>query len=275
MGPRPVRCFALALLASALVRAQAPDADTIVRRSLDRDWTDFTTQRDYVYQQRSEFRDFDRSGMVKNRRSETREIQILFGRRYERKIARNDHPLSPVEERKEQEKLDREAAKRSRETANDRARWEKQRAEDRAFVRELPDAFTFLLTGSETISGQPAWVLEAEPKPGFRPKHSRADMFKKVRAKIWIEQATYHWVKMEALVLDTLSFGLGLFRVAPGTTMFFEQLRVNDEIWLPSSIKIRGDARLALLKKVRAEMDLTYSGYRKFQGDSRIVETAP
>ena len=47
---------------------------------------------------------------------------------------------------------------------------------------------------------------------------------------------------------------------------------MNDEIWLPSSILIRGDARMALVKKVRAEFDIRYSGYEKFQSDSHIVE---
>jgi hypothetical protein len=275
MSTRPARFAALFLGAAALVGAQGPDADTIVRRSMERDWTDFASQRDYVYQERSEFRDYDGSGKLKKQRSETSEILVLYGRRYERRIARDGQPLSPSEQRKEQEKLDREAAKRSRETPEDRARREKRRAEERAYIREVSDAFDFRLTGTDTVSGQPAWVLEAEPKPGYRPMHSRAGIFTKVRAKIWIEQATYHWVKMEAHVLDTLSFGLGLFRVAPGTTLHFEQVRVNDEIWLPAALRIRGDARLALFKKLRAEMDITYSDYRKFQGDSRVVESAP
>ncbi|MEQ1947718.1 MAG: hypothetical protein ABL995_11050 [Bryobacteraceae bacterium] len=275
MSLRLVRCLALAFFTAALGLAQGPDADTIIRRSVERDWTDFGNQRDYVYQQHSEFRDYDRSGKLKNKRSEASEILVLFGRRYERKIARNGQPLSASEQRREQEKLDREAAKRSRETPAERARWEKARADDRAFIREVPEAFVFHLAGADTVSGQPAWMIDAEPKPGFRPKRSRAEMFTKIRAKIWVEQSTYHWVKIEAQVLDTLSFGLGLFRVAPGTTLFFEQVRVNDEIWLPSLLKINGDARLALFKKLRAEMEIAFSGYRKFQGDSRMLEAAP
>jgi len=242
---------------------------------MERDWTDFGSQRNYIYQQRSEFREYERAGKLSHTRSETSEILVLSGRRYERRTARDDKPLSAAEERREKDKLDREAVKRNRETPGERVKWEKQRAEERAFLREIPDAFTFRLTGTDTVSGEPTWVLEAEPRPGYRPVHSRADMFTKVRAKVWIEQSTYHWVKAEAQVLATLSFGWGLFRVAPGTTMSFEQVRVNDEIWLPSVMRIRGDARLALLKKLHAEVDVAYRDYHKFQGESRVVETAP
>ena len=115
-------------------------------------------------------------------------------------------------------------------------------------------------------------MIEAEPKPGYRPVLSEAKVFTKVRSKIWIEKATYRWVKVDAEVLNTLSFGLGLVRVAPGGTVRFEQTRVNDEIWLPSHAVIRGDVRLALIRKLRAEIDINFRDYKKFQSDSRIVE---
>ena len=274
MSARVTRFAILAAMSVGAV-AWAQDADAIVRRSVDRDWTNFNSQRNYVYQQRSEFREYDGAGKLSHKRSETSEILVLFGRRYERRIARDDKPLSAAEERKEKDKLDREAARRSRESPEGRAKWEKQRADDRAFIREIPEAFVFRLTGADTVSGQRTWVLEAAPRPGFRPVHSRAGMFTKVRAKVWIEQSTYHWVKAEAQVLETMSFGWGLFRVAPGTTLNFEQVRVNDEIWLPSNMRIRGDARLALLKKLRAEVDVAYRDYRRFQGESRVLEAPP
>jgi hypothetical protein len=54
--------------------------------------------------------------------------------------------------------------------------------------------------------------------------------------------------------------------------MHFEQTRVNDEIWLPSSMLVRFQARLALLRVLRGEYDIRYSNYRKFQSDSKIIE---
>ena len=77
----------------------------------------------------------------------------------------------------------------------------------------------------------------------------------------------------QADVIEPLSFGLGLLRIAEGGTVTFEQKRVNEEVWLPSHILIHGDARLAYLKKVRAEIELTYRDYKKFQTDSKIVTT--
>src|ERR1700693_5320005 len=176
-----------------------------------------------------------------------------------------------LEVRREQQRFDHEVAGWQHQSVADRTKSEKERAEDRKFIREMPDAFVFRLLGVENVSGQPAWIIEADPKPGYRPAHARARLFTKVRAKVWIEQATYHWVKMDAEALDTLTFGFGLLRVAPGGTLHFEQVKVNGEIWLPSRALIHGDARLALIKKLRAEIDIHYSDYRKFRRDSQII----
>jgi hypothetical protein len=262
--------FVVALGAPA--QESAPDPLEIVRRSVERDWTDFESHKNYTYEERTESREYAGDGRLTGSRSETREILILAGRPYDRLIARDDRPLPERETRKQQQKLDEELAKRQHESPGTRARYEKEREEERGFIREVPDAFTFRLVETGIVSNQPAWVIEAQPKPGYRAVHADARNFAKVSAKIWIEQATYHWVKVDAEVLDTISAGLGLVRVARGGTLHFEQTHVNDEIWLPSSILVRFEARLALVKKLRGEFDIRYSNYRKFQSDSKIVE---
>jgi len=239
---------------------------------VERDWTDFASRQNYTYQERTEFRKFKGEGKLASSQSETNEILILGGRPYERLIARNDRPLAAREAQKQQEKLDQEAAKRQHESAGARARFEREREEQRAFVREIPDAFTFGLVETGAVSGQPAWVIEAQPKAGYRAIHSRARDLAKVRAKIWIEQATYHWVKVEGEALDTIWSDFGLLRIARGSSLEFEQTRVNDEIWLPSSIVVRFEARVALVKKLRGEFDIRYSNYRKFQSESKVLD---
>jgi hypothetical protein len=64
---------------------------------------------------------------------------------------------------------------------------------------------------------------------------------------------------------------MALFRVAPGGSMSFEQTRVNDEVWLPAHIHVRADARIGYVKKMHAEIEVTYRDYKKFRSDSRMV----
>jgi hypothetical protein len=187
---RSIVGVSLLVALSAPAQEPAPDPLDIVRRSVERDWTDFDTRKNYTYQERSEFRQYARSGAAAKVRSETNEILILGGRPYERLTARNDKALSAREERREQAKLDNELAKRQHESPAERARYQKERVEERAFIREIPEAFAFRLVKSDTVSNQPAWVIEAQPKPGYRAIRSQARNFAKVRATIWIEQDT-------------------------------------------------------------------------------------
>jgi hypothetical protein len=261
--------FPLLLLIASTAFAQ--DANEIIRRATDRDFTNFENRKNYTYQERSEVRQYNGKGKLAKTEVETNEILILDGRPYEKLIARNDKPLSEKDAAKEQKKLDNELEKRKRQSASEKAKLEKERVEEKKYLREFTEAFDFRVIAEEAVSGKPAWALSVTPKPGYRPKSSEAKMFTKLKGKVWIDKGEYHWVKAEGEATDTLSFGFFLFRVAPGARVSFEQTRVNEEVWLPSRISVRAEARLALLKKMRAEIDITYREYRKFQADSKIV----
>jgi hypothetical protein len=261
----------LVLLASA---AFAQDANEIIKRATDRDFLNFENRKNYTYQERTEVREYDGKGKLSKTDVETHEILILEGQPYEKLIARNDRPLSDKDVEKEQRKLDKEVDKRKRQTAAEKAKLDKERLEEQKYLREFTDAFDFKVIGEEPVSGKPTWILSVTPKVGYKPKDSQAKMFTKLKGKVWIDKSEYHWVRAEGEAIDTLSFGFFLFRVAPGAYVSFEQVRVNQEVWLPSRISVRAEARIALLKKMHAEIDITYKEYKKFQADSKIVAAA-
>jgi hypothetical protein len=261
--------FPILLLLAAAAFAQ--DANEIIKRATDRDFTNYENRKNYTYQERTEVREYNTKGKLTKTDIQTDEILILEGQPYEKLIARNDHPLSEKEAQKEQKKMDNEVEKRKRQSSAEKAKLDKERLEEQKYLREFTDAFNFKVIGEEPVSGKPAWIISVNPKPGYRPKESDAKMFTKLRGKVWISKDEYHWVKAQGEAIDTLSFGFFLFRVAPGATVSFEQTSVNGEVWLPSRISVRADARIALLKKMKAEIDITYREYRKFQADSKIV----
>ena len=265
-----MRLVYLAVLASA---AFAQDAADIVRRSLDRDANNIERLRNYTFIERAEERFLDKNGKVTKTETNAVEIVMLGGRPYGKKIAHNDKPLSADETRKEEEKLEKAAARRKLDLPKDAARRAKAQAEERRFLREIPEAFNLRVTGTEIISGKPTWVIEATPKPGYRPKMTPAKVFPKVRGKLWIDQSEYQWVRAEANVLDTISFGFGLLRVSQGSTLHFTQMRINDEVWVPQLVAVRADGRLGYLKKLRFDLQVDYRDYKKFQSDSRLLET--
>ena len=261
----------LLLLLAPVWAADSPSAADIVRQSVQRDLLNFERLKNYTYTQRNEERSYDKQGHLKKTETETYDIMILGGRDYEKLVERDDKPLPEKEARKEQEKMDKEVARRQNESAADKARFDKQRREERQFLNEIPQAFHFQLVGQEAVSGKPAWVITAEPDLSYHAKDRLAKLVSKMRAKIWIDQGEYQWVKVEAEATGSISFGLGLLKIEPGAIVRFEQTRVNDEVWLPASGSIHADARLALFKRIHSEVDMQFSGYRKFQAQSQFI----
>ena len=260
------------LLGPALV---AEDAREIVRRAVELDSANARLARNYTFLQRQDVRDLDGAGRVKTEKLETWDITLLEGSPYRRLVARNDQPISAEEQQREEEKLRRSIDERRQETPAQREsrleEWAKRQERQREPVRELPDAFDFTLTGEELLDGRLVYVIVATPKPGYKPKSTFSGFFPKVKLRLWIDKRDYQGARIEMEVLDTVSLGGFLLRVSKGTRLLIEQNRVNDEVWLPKKVVLHASARLLLVKGLYRDIDVTFSDYKKFQVESRVV----
>src|ERR1700734_2388464 len=222
--------------ASLLCAAGAADPREIVRKCVQLDQVNWLRMKDYTWIARETTRHLDSSGKLKSTDSETWETVILAGRPYRKMLERNSVPIDAGEKRKEQEKLDRTVAEMERETPQQReiriSAYQKERAKDREFLLEMPDAFDFHMEPDAQIDGRDTWVIAASPKPGYRAKHGDAKAFSKIEGRIWIDKLELQWVRIEAKTFQTISWGLCLARLNPGASLVFEQTRVNDEVWL-------------------------------------------
>lgn len=259
-----MRRLALWLITAASLAAQTDPRD-IVRRSVQADDNSTRLARDYTFLERTVVREMDSKANVTKTEDNTREIQFVKGKRYRRLIQKDGKPLSPAEEKKEQAKLE----KATRSNAGSSPEDEAKRRADR--LKEIPEAFDFALLRTEKLNGQEAYVIKARPRPTYRGK--LRSVYSKMEGTLWIARSDYHWIRFEADLLDNISFGLFIAKVNKGAHIEFEQTRVNDEIWLPKQLRVTASARLAL-KKVNAAQETTFSNYRKFQTESKIVSSA-
>jgi len=268
-----MRLLAFTLFLPAMLPAQDPVE--IIRRATELDHRNMEISRNYTYLERQEQREEDGRGHNKKVESTTFDVTVLEGSPYRRVVARNDKPLSAKEQQLEEAKLQRSIVERRRETKEQReqriAEWERRQQKQREPMRELVDAFTFTMAGEEAINGGETWVIDAMPKPGYRPKMQSTGFFPKVKFRMWVEKHGYHWVKLDMESLDTITFGGVLIRLAKGGHLTVENARVNNEVWLPKSAMLKGAIRIALVKVMRGEITYSFSDYKKFQADSRII----
>ncbi len=259
----------------SIAALSAQDAREIVRKSVELDQANRRIMQNYTWTAKRTERNLDSDGNVKSQKSSRWETVILYGVAFRRVIERDGKPLPPDEQRKEQEKLDEKAAKFANESDSDRekrlAKKEKERQKELEFLREIPDIYDFQIERSDKVEGRDVWVISATPKANYTPKNSDAKVLQKMKGELWIDKTEYQWVRLEVETIDTISFGLVLFRLSPGSKLTFEQARVNDEVWLPKRQWVRGGARIALLKKLSEEDEVTWSNFRKFSADSKVV----
>jgi hypothetical protein len=267
------RAAAVAILAAASLCAQS--ARDIVRKSVELDQSDWLRMKNYTWTAREVDHDLDGKGAIKDTRSKTWETLILFGRPYRRLLKRDGKSLSPGEQAKEQRRLDKATAKLEHETPEERqkriAEYDKERAKERAFLLEIPDAYDFRREPDRDVDGHDVWVIAATPKPDYKPKSGDAKALLKIQGTIWIDKAEYQWVRLDARTIGTISWGWFLARLDPGARLEFEQTRINNEIWLPKREFVSGAGRLGLLKKVAMDQEITWSNYHKFEVTSHIL----
>jgi hypothetical protein len=255
----------------------AAELREILKNSVEEGNLNFAPPQDYVYIEDRESRLFDSKGKPTPATTETYEGMALYGQRYERLIRKDGKPLASKQERAEQDKLDKEAAKRKQEPAAAKARrLEAERQRRLACRAEFVDGFHFSLLGAETVGGRPAWKMDASPIPGGGQNCAAMKRIKSFHLTIWIDQADAKWSRLEAHNVASVALGAMVVRFPAGSFhVSIEPARRDDGAWLPDRVRIRMNMRFMLLVTLRLETVSTYSKYRKFQTESRIVEEPP
>ncbi len=203
------------------------------------------------------------------------EVAPLAGTPYDRLILRNGKPLDAVERRKEDRKYEKTLKERTEESPRQRAERIQKYEKGRAFIDEVPRAYDFKLLGSEVVDGRPAWVVQLTPRAGFVPESPYAALLRHIQGKLWIDKEDVRWARAEAPVIDTISIGVILARIGPGTNFKVEQTRIANDLWLPKRIAINGTARVLLVHDKILDDQLSFSGYHKESSTSARSRIEP
>ena len=250
----------------------------LIRRSADNDIQNDKKVRDYTYVERQQENQLDGKGQVKSTEVKTYDVLNIYGEQVQKLIAKDDKPLSDKDARREDEKIQKLIDKRKDESDGERnkrlAKEEKDREEDRQFISEVADAYIFKFIGMEQLNGRDNYVIDGDPKPGYKPVHKDAEILPKTRFRVWIDKDDVQMKKLDVQFIDTVSFGLFLARLHKGSRLIVENTRVNEEVWLQQHVAVKVDARLALLKEMNLEVDISDRDYKKFRSETKIVPIA-
>jgi len=244
--------------ASAGVAAapKTPDAATIIQRSVDAMHRDWQESEHYIHLERD----------VEAHGSKTFQILMIEGSPYQKLTAVNGKPLSPGEAKREEQKLRDEVKSRCGESPSAKqkriAEYQKEQKRDHEMIGELTKAFTFKVAGQQRVNGRQTWLLNAIPKPGYQPPSLETKALTGMAGKLWIDSATFEWVRVEAHVVQPVSIEGFLARVEPGTVFELVRAPVTNALWAPSHFSERSKARIMGFIGHSTHDDETYSHYR-------------
>jgi hypothetical protein len=269
-----LRALLLSVVSTTALFGQV-DARQIIRKAGMADELNWTRARNYSFQERVEVRHLDTQGGVKSTQVQTYDVTLQEGTPYRQLVQRDDRPLLPTEEKQEQESLVNSLAGRRQETQVERAKrlsaYEKRPDWQLEAWHELPDAFDFRLVGEESLDGHRSYIIDATPRQGYQPRSRTAKLFPSLKGRFWVDQQDNHLVKVEAEVIDTISVGLFLVRVAKGSRATLDLTHGSDGVWVPDRLQVVGSARLGLLKVLRIEQNVNYSRYSSVPADALMI----
>jgi hypothetical protein len=238
--------------------ASVADARQIVGPSVVATQRSWQARDHYTYTERDEDRRLNSLGQVKSENVDVTRMIVVNGARFEQLMQRNGQLPSAKEQKKSDDDLD----KLKHETTNEQAARLRKDQDNRAFLRDVLEAFDFRLIDEEVIGGRPAYVLQATPHPGYHAHGKYGKMFSRVEGKLWVDKQDFGWIKVDGQVTQSFSMGLFVARVERGSHIIMEQTSVGDGVWVPKRIEIRATARILFLKSLGIDRILTYSDYR-------------
>jgi hypothetical protein len=262
--------FLLAAIAAAPCLAAWPDAHDIVDKSvkvLERNWKQAPQ---YSFTERDAEHKDDTTSSIR-----TSKVYMIDGSPYYRLIAVNDEPLPARQDAREERKLQREIARRRKESASERAsriaEYQKGRKQDHMLMREMVNAFDFHIRGEGDLDGHRVWVLDATPRPGYEPPTLETRALTGMRGKLWIDQQTYQWVKVEAKVFKPVTFGWFIAKVRPGTSFLLEQAPVTEGLWLPRHFHMQVASSILWWQRNSSD-DETYTDYQPMAQSAGLLK---
>ncbi len=254
----------LLIAVSLPVFATEPGVQEIIDRSLKASEADWNAFPGYSHMERNKIIKGD------SKKDETYEVLMIDGSSYKRLIAVDGKRIPPEVQQREMEKLRKTIERRANESAGERRdrieEYQKSRRRMLDMMREMTKGLNFTLVGQDRVAGYDTYVLDATPRPGYKPPNREAKVLTGMRGRLWIDKQDYHWVQADAEVIRPVHFVWFLAKVLPGTHLVFEQAPFADGVWEPKQFRLDVKASFLWMDKSFFEDD-TYWDYRRLIRD--------
>ena len=242
--------------------AALPDAATMLReveahqKQLDK------IRENYTFRAVQTTRQLDSSGHTKKVETEEHEVFFVNSEQVEKLVRKDGKDLTPEQARKEQDRVNKEVLKISKPGYTNPDK-------DEITVSRLLQIVAFSRPRRVRLNGRDTIAFDFAGDPHAKTHGRGEEALKKVSGTIWIDEADREVSRMNATLDENYHVGFGLLAsVGKGSNVVFDQGLIRNEAWLPTAIALHLQARAFLVAGFRAEIDIRFDQYKKFQTDA-------
>jgi hypothetical protein len=134
----------------------------------------------------------------------------------------------------------------------------------RSAIDDVADTLDLALDHRETRNGRDVLVVTFTPKPNADPQTREGRIAQHFRGRIYVDEADAEVMRVEATAVDDITYGLGVIaRVGKGASGTLVRERVDGDTWMPTSIRLSGEGRAILFRKLRIDHLIEWFDYRR------------
>ena len=256
-------------------QVQLPDLKTLFDQ-IDKNQKEIDKIREnYAGSRSEEETEYDKNGQVSKHEVHDYTFFYLNGDEVSTLVKKDGKPLTPEEQKKEEEKTrkqieDIQKKEKKKEAKEEKA---KEQGKDDKADKDKDDpgievflrACQFVNPRRERFRGQDVLVFDFEPNPEYKPKNFVEHVVKQLAGVIWVDEKALDVVRLEAYFVGDVRIAGGvLANLQKGTSFIFEQAYVNNEVWLPTYEEAHIGVRFLMLKGFKVNATTRYSDYKKF-----------
>lgn len=227
----------------------------------------------YTYSSTRTVQDIDPNGQVKKTENLEYEAFFVNGHAIERMVKRDGQALSGHDEQRETERVTKLVEKAEKTPPG-------QPLEGQAIsVSRLLEIMEVRNPRRAIYRDRPAIVFDFVGRKDAKTHGLAEDVSKKLQGTVWIDETDRQVAHLEVNFKDNFRIAGGLLAsIQKGSSFYFDQAKVNNEIWLPTGGEGSMQAKVLMFKNYRqhfTERDFDYKRFRvetQQQKDAKVVE---
>jgi hypothetical protein len=233
-------------------------------------------RKDYTYRVHDEQQDLDSKGNLK--KTETRDADSfrVDGVLVNRTTAKNGKPLTPDEQKKESERIDKEVSKEKdrREKLKSEGKSTDNNGDQVLTLSRILQLGTFTNERRVDLNGRQTIAVDYQGDPNVKTKTRLETIFRDIVGTIWIDEQDRTIVQLQGHFIDDFKIGGGLLAdIKKGSSFNAIFRKINDEVWLPEKIEGDGHIRVLLFANFNGRFITTASDYRKYRTTTKLIPT--